>query len=206
VDDIIFGSDDDRFSKNFSKDMQSEFEMSLLDELNLFLGLQISQLEEGIFISKTKYIKKMLKKFEMEDCTLVSTPMLSGFKLRKDDEYKEADHRLYRSMIGNLLYVIASRPDVMQVVGQFAIFQETPKETYVMAVNRIFKYLNGTTKFGLWYPKGNELTMVIYIDGGWVASIDDRRSTSGTTFYLGDCLVSWLSKKQSSISLSMVEA
>jgi hypothetical protein len=206
VDDIIFGSDDDRLSQNFSKDMQSEFEMSLLGELNFFLGLQISQLDEGIFISQTKYIKEMLKKFGMEDCKPVSTPMVIGCKLRKDDESKEEDQRLYRSMIGILLYVTTSRPDVMQAVGQVAIFQATPKETHVMVVKRIFRYLKGTTEFGLWYPKGNELTMVAYIDADWAGSIDDRRSTSGVTFYLGDCLVSWLSKKQSSVSLSTTEA
>jgi hypothetical protein len=190
VDDIIFGSDDDRLSKKFAKDMQSEFEMSLLGELTFFLGLQISQLDEGIFISQTKYIKEMLKKFGMEDCKPVSTPMVTSCKLRKDDESKEADQRLYRSMIGSLLYVTASRPNVMQAVGQVAIFQATPKETHVMAVKRIFRYLKGTTEFGLWYPKGNEMTMVAYIDVDWARSIDDRRSTSGATFYLGDCLVS----------------
>jgi hypothetical protein len=195
VDDIIFGSDDDRMSKKFSQDMQNEFEMSLLGELTFFLGLQISQQDEGIFISQTKYIKEMLKKFGMEDCKPVSTPMVTGCKLRKDDESKEADQRLYRSMIANLLYVTTSRPDVMQAVGQVARFQATPKETHVLAVKRIFRYLKGTTEFGLWYPKGNELTMVTYADADWEGSIDDRRSTSGATFYLGDCLVSWLSKK-----------
>jgi hypothetical protein len=205
VDDIIFGSDDDRMSKRFSQDMQNEFEMSLLGELTFFLGLHISQLDEGIFISQTKYIKEMLKKFRMEDCKLVSTPMISGCKLRKDDESKEVDQRLYRSMIGNLLYVTTSRLDVMQAIGQVAIFEVALKETHVLAVKRIFRYLKGTTEFGLWYPKGNEMTMVAYIDADWAGSIDDQRSTSRATFYLGDCLVSWLSKKQSSISLSTTE-
>jgi hypothetical protein len=190
VDDIIFGSDDDRLSQKFSKDMHNEFEMSLLGELNFFLGLHISQLDEGIFISQTKYIKEMLKKFKMEDCKPVSTPMVIGCKLRKDDESKEVDQRLYRSMIGSLLYVTTSRPDVMQAVGQVTRFQATPKETHVLAVKRIFRYLKGTTNFGLWYPKGNELTMVTYMDADWEGSIDDKRSTSGANFYLGDCLVS----------------
>jgi hypothetical protein len=127
VDDIIFGSDDDKMSKKFSQDMHNEFEMSLLGELTFFLGLQISQLDEGIFISQTKYIKEMLKKFGMEDCKPVSTPMVIGCKLSKDDESKEADQRLYRSMIGILLYVTTSRPDVMQVVGQVARFQASTK-------------------------------------------------------------------------------
>ena len=174
VDDIIFGSDDDGLSQKFAKDMQSEFEMSLLGELNFFLGLQISQLEDGIFISQIKYIKEMLKKFGMEDCRPVSTPMVTGCKLSKDDESKEADQKLYRSMIGSLLYVTATRPDVMQAVGQVARFQAAPKEAHVLAVKRIFRYLKGTTDLGLWYPKGNKLTLEAYIDADWVGSVDDR--------------------------------
>jgi hypothetical protein len=96
--------------------------------------------------------------------------------------------------------------DVMQVVGQVVIFQATLKEAHVMAVKRIFRYLKETKEFGLWYPKGKDLSLVTYTDADWEGSIDDRRSTSGETFYLGDCLVSWLRKKQSSISLSTTEA
>ena len=84
-------------------------------------------------------------------------------------------------------------------------FEATPKETHVLAVKRIFRYLKGTINFGLWYPKGNDLTLVAYTDADWAGNIDDRKSTSGATFYLGDCLVSWLSKKQSSVSLSTIE-
>ena len=206
VDDIIFGSDDDRLSQQFAKDMQSEFEMSMLGELNFFLGRQISQLNDGIFISQSKYIKEMLKKFGMEDCKTVSTLMITCCKLSKDDESKEVDQKLYRSMIGSLLYVTTSRLDVMQAVGLVAMFQENPKEAHVLAIKRIFKYLKGTTKFGLWYPKGNELTLVAYTDADWAGSIDDRKSTSGATLYLGDYLVSWSSKKQPSVSLSTTEA
>ena len=109
-------------------------------------------------------------------------------------------------MIGSLLYVIASRPDVMQVVGQVARFQASPKESHVLAVKRIFRYLKGTMDYGLWYPKGNKLTLVAYTDADWAGSVDDRKSTSGAAFYLGDCLVSWMSKKQSSVTLSTAEA
>jgi hypothetical protein len=113
VDDIIFGSDDDRLSQKFAKDMQNEFEMSLLGELSFFLGLQIRQSNQGIFISQTKYIREMLKRFGMEDCKPVITPMQTSCKLRKDDDSKSTDQRQYRSMIGSLLYVTTSRPDVM---------------------------------------------------------------------------------------------
>jgi hypothetical protein len=127
VDDIIFGSIDDRLSQKFAKDMQNEFEMSLLGELSFFLGLQICQRNQGIFISQTKYIREMLKRFGMEDCKPVTTPMQTSCKLRKDDDSKSTDQRKYRSMIGSLLYVTTSRPDVMQEVGQVARFQASTK-------------------------------------------------------------------------------
>jgi transposase InsO family protein len=144
VDDIIFGSTDDRLSQKFAKDMHNEFEMSLLGELSFFLGLQIRQSNQGIFISQTKYIREMLKRFRMEDCKPVITPMQTSCKLRKDDDSKSTDQRQYRSMIGSLLYVTTSRPDVMQAVGQVARFQAAPKESHVLAVKRIFRYLKGT--------------------------------------------------------------
>jgi hypothetical protein len=93
VDDIIFGSDDDRMSHKFAKDMQNEFKMSLLGELSFFLGLQICQRNQGIFISQTKYIREMLKRFRMEDCKPVSTPMQTSCKLSKDDDSKATDQR-----------------------------------------------------------------------------------------------------------------
>jgi hypothetical protein len=113
VDDTIFGSDDDRLSHKFSKYIHNEFEMSLLGELSFFLGLQICQSNQGIFISQTKYIREMLKRFGMEDCKLVITPMQINCKLIKDDDSKSTDQKQYRSMIENLLYVTTSRPYVM---------------------------------------------------------------------------------------------
>jgi hypothetical protein len=100
--------------------MQSEFEMSLLGELSFFLGLHIRQSNQGIFISQTKYIREMLKSFGMEDCKPIITPMQTSCKLSKDDDSKSTNQRQYRSMIGNLLYVTTSKPDVMHAVEQVA--------------------------------------------------------------------------------------
>ena len=106
----------------------------------------------------------MLKKFGMEDWKSVSTPMTTGCTLSKDDKSKEVDQKLYRSMIGSILHVTTSRLDVMHAVGLVARFQENPKETHVLAIKRIFRYLKGTIEFHLWYPKGNELTLASYTD------------------------------------------
>jgi hypothetical protein len=148
----------------------------------------------------------MLKRFGMEDCKPVITPMQTSGKLSKDDDSNSTHQRQYRSMIGSLLYVMTSRPDVMQAVGQVARFQVATKDSHVLEVKRIVRYLKGTKEFGLWYPKGNDLSLMAYTDANWAGCIDDRRSTSGETFYLGEFLVSWLSKKQSSVSLSTTEA
>lgn len=131
IDDVIFGSDDDKLSQNFSKDMHKEFEVSLLGELRFFLGLQISQQVDGIFISQSKYIKEMLKRFQMKDCKPVSTPMITGCRLRKDDTSLKVDQKFYRSMIGSLLYATTSRPDVLHVVGLVGRFQDAPRENHL---------------------------------------------------------------------------
>ena len=128
--------------------------------------------------------------------------MVTGCKLSIDDSSKDVDQRLYRSMIGSLLYVTTSWPDVMQAVGQVARFQAAPKESHIIAFKRILQYLKGIKEYGLWYPKGNNLIIQAFTDAYWAASIDDHKSTSGAAFYLGGCPVSWLSKKQTSISLS----
>jgi len=113
VDDIIFGGSRDELCKEFADKMQIEFEMSMLGELSFFLGLQVNQMKNGIFISQIKYVKEMLKKFTMEDCKPVSTPMMIGCKLSKDDQAPSVDQTQYHSMIGSLLYLIATRPDIL---------------------------------------------------------------------------------------------
>ena len=127
VDDILFGSNDDALSQGSSKLMQSEFEMSMLGELSYFIGLQTSQLENGIFLSQTKYAKEMLNKFYMEDCKPTETPMIKGCKLTKNDDSPNVDQTTYRSMIGSLLYLTTSRPNIMHFVYLVTIFQSSRK-------------------------------------------------------------------------------
>ena len=151
-------------SEYFSKRMQQEFEMSLLGEMNFFPGLQIVQCKKGIFIHQSKYIKVMLKRFQLEDCKPVCTPMAVSCKLSKEDESKDVDPKNYRSMIGSLLYVTSYRLDFKQAIGMVARFQVSPKESHVQAVKRIFKYLKGTIDLGLWYPRKNTFSIKNYSD------------------------------------------
>ena len=148
----------------------------------------------------------MSKKFQLEDCKHVFTPMTIGCKLRKEDESKDVDPKHYRSMIGSLLYVTASRPDVKQVVGMVARFQAAPKESHVQVVKRIFMYLKGTVNLRLWHPSKKTFSLKAYSDADWVGCVDDRKSTSGGAFFLGESLVAWTSKEHTSISLSTTEA
>ncbi len=206
VDDIIFGATNDSLCQEFAKLMQGEFEMSMMGELNFFLGLQIKQSEEGIFISQSKYIKEMLEKFKMKDAKEISTPMGSSCKLDKDEKGKSIDCKLYRGMIGSLLYLTASRPDILFSVCMCARYQACPKESHLQAVKRIFRYLVGTSNVGLWYSKQSDINLIAYSDADFAGCKLDRKSTSGTCQFLGANLVSWFSKKQNSVALSTAEA
>eukprot|EP00253_Pinus_taeda_P027816 PITA_27816 len=192
-------------SQNFALVMQKEFEMSLLGELTYFLGLQVQQNKDGIFLSQTKYLKWILKKYGMEDSKPVCTPMVTGCSLSANDEPTAVHQPTYRSMIGSLLYLTGTRLDIMYAVGIVGRFQANPKEAHLQAVKRIFKYLQGTQYYGLWYPRDIDLTLHAYTDADWAGSVDDRESTSGGAFFMGSRLVSWFNKKQSSIVLSTAE-
>jgi hypothetical protein len=206
VDDIIFGCTNESSVQWFANSMQIEFEMSRIGEMSYFLGLQVKQSFAGILISQEKYLKEMLKKFQMEDSSPVSTPMVVGCKLSKDVISLNVDQRTYQSMIGSLLYITTSRPDIMQVVGMVGCYQSSPKQSHLVAVKRIFKYLKGTMNYGLWYPRNQNFQLTAYSDEDWENCVDERKSTSGGAFFLGDSLVAWISKKHGSIFLSTTEA
>eukprot|EP00253_Pinus_taeda_P004797 PITA_04797 len=185
---------------------KKEFEMSLLRELTYFLGLQIQQHEGNIFLSQTNYLKQILKKYGMEDSKPICTPMVTRCSLSENDESAAVHQPTYRSMILSLLFLKGNRLDIMHAVGIVGIFRENPKETHLRAVKRIFKYLQGTQNYGLWYPKDTNLTLHAYTDAYWARSVDGRKSTSGGALFMGSRLVSVFSKKKSLISLSIAEA
>jgi hypothetical protein len=197
VDDIIFGSTNKSTCEEFSRIMIQKIEMSMMGELKYFLGFQVSQ---------TKYIQDILNKFGMKDAKPLKTPMGTTGHLDLDTGGKSVDQKVYRSMIGSLLYLCASRPDIMLSVCMCARFQADPKEVHLRAVKRIMKYLVYTPKFGLWYPKGSTFDLIGYSDADWAGCKIDRKSTLGTCQFLGRSLVSWASKKQNSVALSTAEA
>jgi hypothetical protein len=162
----------------FASEMESEFEMSMLGELSFFLGLQITQRSEGMFISQETYLREMLKRFQMEDSKPMGTPMVTGCKLSKDDDSPNVDQSSYRSMIGNLFYITTSCPDITHVVGMVGRFQYTPKQSHLQVVKRIFRYLKEAMTYGLWYPRYQNFHLTAYSDADWANSVDERKRTS----------------------------
>ncbi|KAJ9553200.1 hypothetical protein OSB04_017245 [Centaurea solstitialis] len=206
VDDIIFGSTCPNFCDTFSKLMMTRYEMSMMGELNFFLGLQVKQLSAGIFINQAKYIKDILKKYNLENAKIMKTPMSPSCALDSDPDGTAVDVTTYRGMIGSLMYLTASRRDIMFSTCLCACYQSKPKEFHLKAVKRIFRYLKGTVNLGLWYTKGSGYELTGYTDADHGGCKLDRKSTTGHIQFLGDKLVSWASKKQNCVSLSTAEA
>ncbi|GAU51766.1 hypothetical protein TSUD_415550 [Trifolium subterraneum] len=188
------------------KQVRGEFEMSMMGHLGFFPGLQIKQ-QDGIFISQEKYVNDLLKKYKMNEVKIMSTPMHPSTSLDKDEKGKDVSEKEYRGMIGSLLYLTASRPDIVFAVGLCARFQTSPKELHlIVVVKRIFRYLVGTPDVGLWYKKGSHFDLQAYCDADYVGDKIERKSTSGACQFLGEALVSWCCTKQNTIALSTTEA
>jgi hypothetical protein len=186
--------------------MSSEYEMSLMGELTYFLGLQVKQTSDGIFINQEKYVRDLLKKFNMDSNSSKPTPIRAPLALDADPNGKSVNSTVYRGMIGSLMYLTASRPDIMFATCLCARFQSDPKESHLLAVKRILRYLKGAPSLGLWYPKGSSLDLMGYSDSDHAGCKIDRKSTTGGCHFLGGKLVSWTSKKQTSVSMSTAEA
>eukprot|EP00253_Pinus_taeda_P028211 PITA_28211 len=160
--------------------MKEEFEMTNMGLLRYFLGIEVDQNENGIFISQARYANEVLGRFNMQDYKAAITPTVMGLKLSKEDNNKDFDPSLYKSIVGSLMYLTATRPDIMFSVSLISRFMERPKEAHWQAAKRILS--------------------------DWAGSIDDRKNTSGYVFHMGSEAISWASKKQSIVALSTAEA
>ncbi|GJU78020.1 putative ribonuclease H-like domain-containing protein [Tanacetum coccineum] len=205
VDDIIFGSTKKSWCDEFEALMKSRFQMSSMGELTFFLGLQVKQKPNGIFISQDKYVAEILKKFDFASVKTASTPIETQKPLVKDEEASDVDVHLYRSMIGSLMYVTASRPDIMFAVCACSRFQVTPKTSHLSAVKRIFRYLKGKPKLGLWYPRESSFDLESYSDSDYAGANLDRKSTTGGCQFLGRRLITWQCKKQTIVATSTLQ-
>nr|GEV90579.1 uncharacterized mitochondrial protein AtMg00810-like [Tanacetum cinerariifolium] len=185
VDDIIFGSIKKDLCNAFERLMHEKFQMSYIGELKFFLGLQVKQKKDGIFISQDKYVTEILKKFGFTEVKTASTLIKTQKPLLMDEDGEEVDVHMYRSMIGSLMYVTSLRPDIMFVVCACARYQVNPKVSHLHAVKRIFRYLKGQPKLGLWYLKDSPFDLLAYTDSDYAGASLDRKSTTGGCQFLG---------------------
>ncbi|WVZ83453.1 hypothetical protein U9M48_030599 [Paspalum notatum var. saurae] len=206
ADDIIFGGSSHALVSSFAEQMSREFKMSLMGELQFFLELQIKQGLEGTFIHQAKYTRDILKKFNMGDSKPMTTPMSTNTALDADEDGEAVDQKEFRWMIGSLLYLMATRPDIQFAVCLCARYQASPRTSHRQAVKRIFRYLKFTPELGFWYFSGSSLSLRGFSDADHAGCRIDRKSTSGTCQLLGTSLVSWSSRKQASVALSNTEA
>ncbi|GJR87574.1 retrovirus-related pol polyprotein from transposon TNT 1-94 [Tanacetum coccineum] len=206
VDDIIFGSTNPRYATLFSDLMKSRFEMSMMGEMTFFLGLQVNQSPSGIFINQSNYVNEILKKYGLNTCDTVGTPMDIKDKLDLDQIGTPVDATKYRSMIGALMYLTSSRPDIVHATCVCARYQAQPTEKHLKEVKRIFRYLRGTVNAGLWYTKDSGFELTGFSDADYAGCKDTFKSTSGGAQFLGEKLMSWSSKKQDCTSLSTAKS
>nr|GEU53502.1 retrovirus-related Pol polyprotein from transposon TNT 1-94 [Tanacetum cinerariifolium] len=194
-DDIIFGSTDPRYATLFSDLMKSRFEMSMMGEMTFFLGLQVNQSPSGIFINQSKYMHEILKKYGLNTCDIVGTPMDIKDNLSLDQIGTPVDATKYRSMIGALMYLTSSRPDIVHATCVCARYQAHPTEENLKEVKRIYRYLQGTVNMGLWYTKDHGFELTGFSDADYAGCKDTFKSTSGEAQFFGEKLMSWSSKK-----------
>nr|GEW84303.1 retrovirus-related Pol polyprotein from transposon TNT 1-94 [Tanacetum cinerariifolium] len=206
VDDIIFGSTHPRYIQLFFDLVKSRLELSMKREMTFFLGLQVNQSPYGIFINQSKYMSEILKKYRMESCDPIGTPMEIKDKLDLDPNGTLVDVTKYHSLIGALMYLTSSRPDIVHATCLCARYQAKPTEKHLKEVKRIFRYLRGTINTGLWYSKDSGFKLTGFSDVDYAGCKDTFKSTFDVAQFLGEKLVSCSSKKQDCTALSTVEA
>jgi len=205
IDDVIFTGNDDYLIENFKTVMKEEFEMTNMGLLRYFLGIEVEQNKNRIFISQTKYVKEVLERFNMKESKATITPTVMGLKLSKEDNSKDFDPSLYKSIVGSLMYLTTTRLDIMYAVSLISRFTERPKEAHWHATERILRYVKGTKRFEILYTTLECSYLIGYTNSDWVGSVDDRKSTSGYVFHMGSGAISWAYKKQPIVALSIAE-
>ncbi|RDY12724.1 putative mitochondrial protein, partial [Mucuna pruriens] len=177
VDDLIFTGNNLNLFEDFKKVMSCEFEMTDIGLMSYYLGLEVKQMNNDIFVSQENYAKKVLEKFKMFDCNLVNTLMEGSFKLSKFDNREKEDPTLFKSLVGSLSLLLYG-----------------VSYLYMKVAKRILRYLKGTLDFGLFYSSSNEFKLMGFCDSDFVRDIDDRKSTTDFVFFMGGCAFTWNSK------------
>ncbi|XP_019091020.1 PREDICTED: uncharacterized protein LOC109128653 [Camelina sativa] len=205
VDDLIITGSNEGMIKKFKDNLSKTFEMTDLGKLKYFLGFEITYTEGGVFLSQRKYAQQLLEKFGMENCKSVNTPLMPNEK-RQDDGAELTNPRLYRSMVGGLLYLAATRPDLAFVASYLSKSLAQPKEQNLQDAKRVLRYIQGTIDYGLNFQKTNQTELIGFSDSDWAGCKEDMRSTTGMCFTLGSGMFTWQTQKQDIIGQSTAEA
>ncbi|KAG6502978.1 hypothetical protein ZIOFF_035267 [Zingiber officinale] len=205
VDDLIFTGSNPSMFGECKEAMTKEFEMTDIGLMAYYLGIEVNQREDGSFISQAGYASEILKKFRMDNSKSINTPVECGVKLSKHDEEEKVDPTFFKSLVGSLRYLTCTRPDILYAVGIVSRYMEDPTTTHLKIAKRILRYIKGTIDFELLYSTSNHFKLEGYSDSDWGGDIDDRKSTTGFVFFMGDTTSTWISKKQPIVTLSTCE-
>ncbi|KAG8479288.1 hypothetical protein CXB51_029082 [Gossypium anomalum] len=206
VDDLLVTGGDQNILAVFKAKMKEMFEMSDLGQMTYFLGMEVQRTQNGIFLGQKTFAANILSKFSMENCKPTSTPMAVGMKLSSQGDHDQVSKSDYRSLVGCLLYLTATRPDIMFAVSMLSRFMHCCNKQHLQAGKRVLRYLKGTLSHGLYFGKSENLKLIGYTNSDWAGSKDDMKSTSGYAFTLGSAMFCWSSKKQSIVAQSTAEA
>jgi hypothetical protein len=205
VDDMIITCNDAVEIARLNKNLSKEFEVKDLGQLRYFLGIEIARSPEGIVLSQRKYVLDLLNETGMLVCSLAPTPIEQNHKLCTQSG-DPVDKQRYQRLVGHLIYLCHTRPDITYAVSVVSRFMHDPKSGHLDAVYQILRYLKSSPGKGLWFKRNDHLNVEGYCDADWASCIDDRRSTSAYCTFVGGNLVSWRSKKQPVVSRSTTES
>lgn len=205
VDDLIYTGNDESMMGEFKKSMMKEFDMSDLGKMMYFLGIEVQQLENGIFISQKKYARDILKRFQMEECNAVLNPIIPGFKISKDENEVKVESTFYKQLVGSLIYLTSTRSDLMYAVSLISRYMSQPTKLHLMTAKRVLRYVKGTISFGILYQKGVSSMLTVYNDSDYAGCLEERKSTLGYAFMISSGVVAWSSRKQPIVTLPTTE-
>jgi hypothetical protein len=206
VDDLVVIGGCINVINDFKKQMQTEFKMSDLGPLSFYLGIEVHQQDGVITLSQGSYAAKIVEKAGLAGCNPCAAPMEHRTSLSKESKAPLVDGTAYRSLVGSLMYLVNTRPDLAYSVGYVSRFMERPTAEHLAAVKRIIRYVAGTLNLGCRYSKNSKWKLVGYCDSDMAGDIDTSKSTTGVAYFLGKSLISWHSQKQKVVALSTCEA
>jgi hypothetical protein len=204
--DDLFLTGDEQLIADCKVNLAAKFEMKDLGLMHYFLGLEVWQMDGRFFLGQGKYAVEILRRFRMMDCRPMSTPLVTNWRKIDASDSKTVDPTVYRQLIGSLMYLVNTRPDISFAVNSLSQFMVDPRRVHWIVVKHVLRYLRGTVEYGLLYERSGGVTLAGFTDVDWAGCAEDRKSTSGCCFSIGSSIISWFSRKQRSMALSSAKA